>query len=321
MSKPKARKAFEGRWAVLICLVLTMLFISSYMCFFLVINAIYKNTNIIGIRLEKISKENLKNAENELNQPLFVRVVRPVLDDMSKAVLKITPKEIIGALEKKIIMAGNPYNFGLKDWINMQAAIMVCLPVITSLFGSYINMDLRNMLFLVFIEIALGILFPNMILNKKVIERQKKIRNSLPDVLDLLTVSVEAGLGFDAALAKVVDKMPGPLADEFDNVLQELKVGKQKRESLRDMADRVCIDDLTTFIGAVIQADQFGVSIGNVLRIQSEHMRQKRRQRAQEKAMKAPVKMLIPMILFIFPTIFIVLMGPVVIRVMNTLMK
>jgi tight adherence protein C len=137
----------------------------------------------------------------------------------------------------------------------------------------------------------------------------------------LLTVSVEAGLGFDAALLKVIDKMPGPLADEFKTVLQEVKVGKIKKDALRDMAERVGMQDLTTFLGSVIQAEQFGVSIGNVLRIQSEQMRQKRRQRAQEKAMKAPVKMLIPMVFFIFPTIFSVLLGPIVIKVISTLMK
>lgn len=168
---------------------------------------------------------------------------------------------------------------------------------------------------------CLGLLFPNLILNKQIVERQKKILNSLPDVLDLLTVSVEAGLGFDGALAKVIDKMPGPVADEFENVLQEMKVGKQKRDALKDMAERVAIHDLTTFVGSIIQADQLGVSIGNVLRLQSEQIREKRRQRAKEKAMKAPVKMLIPMVLFIFPTIFSVLIGPVIIKVIYTFAK
>lgn len=301
--------------------VIIMVFITFLLIFYSIFSAAFKNKNTIGARLEKISKESLKNEENVLNQPLFVRIIRPVLDDISKTVLKIAPKEVIGALEKKVIMAGNPFNLDVKDWINMQVIVMLCIPLATILIGYFRNTNIRSMLFILIVEIALGILMPILILNKKTSDRQKKIRNSLPDVLDLLTVSVEAGLGFDGALAKVIDKMPGPLADEFDNVLQEMKVGKQKREALKDMADKICIDDLTSFIGSVIQADQLGVSIGNVLRIQSEQMRQKRRQRAQEKAMKAPIKMLIPMVLFIFPTIFSVLMGPVVIRLMDTFVK
>jgi tight adherence protein C len=271
--------------------------------------------------MDRIAKEGSKTLESELNQHLFVRIIRPVLDDISKSILKVTPKEIVTGFERKVIMAGNPFNLSVKDWINIQVAVIICLPLITIAAGYYRNMDIRNILFMSVAEGGLGLILPNLVLSKKVGERQKQIRNSLPDVLDLLTVSVEAGLGFDGALAKVIDKTPGSLADEFGNVLQEIKVGKQKRDALRDMADRLGVMDLTTFVGSIIQADQLGVSIGNVLRIQSEQMRQKRRQRAQEKAMKAPVKMLIPMVLFIFPTIFSVLIGPVAIRVLDTFMK
>ncbi len=263
----------------------------------------------------------MKTLESELNQPLFVRVVRPILDDISKIILKITPKEFKSAFEKKVIKAGSPFNLSMKDWINMQVIIVVILPFVTAGIGYYLGFDIRSIVFIGIIEICLGLLFPNLVLNKQMAQRQKKILNSLPDVLDLLTVSVEAGLGFDGALAKVIDKMPGPVADEFENVLQEMKVGKQKRDALKDMAERVGIHDLTTFVGSIIQADQLGVSIGNVLRLQSEQMREKRRQRAKEKAMKAPVKMLIPMVLFIFPTIFSVLIGPVIIKVIYTFTK
>lgn len=306
---------------MLIYLIMLMVFIIFYIIFFYIFRHVYKNRNIIGIRLERIAKQDSRNIDNELSQPLFVRVIRPVLDSFSRTILKVTPKEFITAFDKKIIMAGRPKNLSVRDWINFQVAGVLCLPLITITLCYYKGMETRTVLFLCIIEIGLGLILPNLILSKKIIDRQKQITNSLPDVIDLLTVSVEAGLGFDGALAKVIDKMPGPLAVEFDNVLQEIKVGKQKREALRDMADRVCVPDLTTFIGSIIQADQFGVSIGNVLRIQSVQMRQKRRQRAQEKAMKAPVKMLIPMILFIFPTIFSVLIGPIVIKVMNTFMK
>jgi tight adherence protein C len=141
----------------------------------------------------------------------------------------------------------------------------------------------------------------------------------LPDILDLLSVSVEAGLGFDAALQKVVEKTKGPLTMEFEKTLQEINIGKSRREALRDMQARVNADDVTTFLGSIIQADQLGVSITNVLRIQSKQVRENRKMRAEEKAQKAPVKILIPLVLFIFPTIFIVLLGPAAIQLIDTL--
>ncbi len=302
-------------------IILAMVFISTMLLVYIVFGAFFKKRQIISIRLEKIAKEESKLLDSELNQPLFARVIRPVLDDISKVILKVTPKELILSYEKKVIMAGNPFNLSVKDWMNIQVAIIICFPFLTAIIGFYLGMEARITIFVALIEIGIGLMLPKLLLSKKTGERQREINNSLPDVLDLLTVSVEAGLGFDGALAKVIDKMPGSLADEFGNVLQEMKVGKQKRDALKDMADRVGIHDLSTFVGSVIQADQLGVSIGNVLRIQSEQMRQKRRQRAQEKAMKAPVKMLIPMVLFIFPTIFSVLIGPVIIKVIHVFMK
>ena len=158
-------------------------------------------------------------------------------------------------------------------------------------------------------------MLPDMYLNLCRRQRSESILKSLPDVLDLLSVSVEAGLGFDAALQKVVEKSQGPLADEFDTALNEIRMGKPRREALRDMARRVEVDDVSTFVGAVVQADTLGVSISNVLAVQAEQVRQKRRQRAEEKAQKAPVKILIPMLFFIFPTIFIVLLGPALLQI------
>jgi tight adherence protein C len=306
---------------MLIYTVLLMVFLSAYLLLYFGLGAAFKSKYTVAIRLNRIEKDNAREKDNELNQPLLIRIIHPILDGVSRTILKITPKELVSSFEKRVVMAGTPFNISVKDWINIQVVTILCFPLVTVAIGYYIGMEARNIVFIIMIEIGIGLILPSLLLSKQISDRQRKILNSLPDVLDLLTVSVEAGLGFDGALSKVVDKMPGALADEFGNVLQEIKVGKPKREALKDMSDRVCLPDLSTFIGSVIQADQLGVSIGNVLRIQSEQMRQRRRQRAQEKAMKAPVKMLIPMILFIFPTIFSVLLGPVAIRVMGTLMK
>ncbi|MDP4182889.1 MAG: type II secretion system F family protein [Bacillota bacterium] len=305
----------------MIYIIMAMVFLSTLLLVYTVFGAFFRKKQAINIRLDKISKEDIKNLDNELNQPLFVRIIHPVLHGISQTVLKYTPKEIIAGFERKVVIAGNPFNLSVNDWINIQIVVILCLPILTAIIAYLRGFEVRGAAFAIMIEIGIGLMLPRLILNKKTVERQREIRNSLPDVLDLLTVSVEAGLGFDGALAKVIDKMPGALANEFENVLQEMKVGKQKRDALKDMAERVNLSDLTTFIGSIIQADQLGVSIGNVLRIQSEQMRQKRRQRAQEKAMKAPVKMLIPMVLFIFPTLFSVLIGPVLIKVVNVFMK
>jgi len=306
---------------MLITLIMIFSFLSVFIFASSILKVVFRNKLIINIRLEGVAKEDNSDLDNELNQPLFVRVIRPFLDNISKTVLKATPKEIVSSLERKVIMAGNPFKLTVKDWVNIQVIIIICLPVFTLILSCIRKIDVSYILLACIAEIVLGMILPNMILNKQMTKRQNEIRNSLPDILDLLTVSVEAGLGFDGALAKVVDRMPGALSTEFENVLQEMKVGKQKKDALKDMGERIGIQDLTTFVGSIIQADQLGVSIGNVLRIQSDQMRLKRRQRAQEKAMKAPVKMLIPMVLFIFPTIFSVLIGPIIIRVIETFAK
>jgi len=158
-------------------------------------------------------------------------------------------------------------------------------------------------------------------LKMKTKSRQEQISKKLPDVLDLLTVSVEAGLGFDSALSRVVQKVKGPVAIEFSMALQEIKMGKQRKDALKDLGKRTGVEELNTFINAIIQADQLGVSIGNVLRVQSVQQRNARRQRIEEKAMKAPIKMLLPMVFFIFPTIFIVILAPAAIQLINDFSK
>lgn len=293
-----------------------------YLYFYLVYSFVNKEKLVVKSRLNSISRKTKKShLDEELNQPLISRILKPLADDITKVFLKVTPREIIYNFEKKIIMAGNPYNFSIREWTNLIVGIVIFLPLITIVIGFLWSADPLRIVILVGLEIISGLMLPNLILTKKMQDRKNEILKTLPDVIDLLTVSVEAGLGFDGALAKVVEKSQGQTANEFSTVIQEMKMGKPKRDALKEMSNRVGLTDMTTFVGAVIQADQLGVSIGNVLRIQSEQMRQKRRQRAQEKAMKAPIKMLIPMVLFIFPTIFTVLIGPVIIKMVDMFMK
>jgi len=179
--------------------------------------------------------------------------------------------------------------------------------------------DLIQGVLLGLVGLGIGYLAPEFWLGGRVKRRQKGILLQIPDALDLLTISVRAGLGFDAALGKVVEKMKGPLVDEFRRALAEVRVGKARREALRDMIPRTEVQPLTNFIGAIIQAEQLGVSISKVLQVQSEQLRIERRQRAEEQAAQAPIKMLFPLVGCIFPSLFVVILGPALILIMQNL--
>lgn len=276
----------------------------------------------VSQRLKRIQNQtSLDSNDDDLSKSFSERVIKPILENMGKALLRLAPAEMISNLERKIIMAGKPNNWGVKNWLGLQAFLIMGLPLLILIIFIQFRIDLKNLILIAVATAVIGVLFPNMTLNSKIRKRQSEVMKSLPDIMDLLTVSVEAGLTFDSALSKVVEKMPGALTKEFEIVLQEIKVGKSKKDALYQMTDRVGVQDLRSFVSAVIQADQLGVSLGRVLRIQSEQIRQNRKQRISEKAMKAPIKMLIPMVVFIFPTIFIVLLGPVVINIIKMFSK
>lgn len=303
-------------------IIIFLLFISLSFFLYNVLN-IRKSSKIgISERLNYIRYQTEDSTtEDELSTSFKERIIKPVLEGVGKAVLRLAPKEMIAGMENKIIMAGKPYNWGVKNWLGIQAFMILGLPVLILLLYIQFRMDVSKLILIIVASVLIGMLFPNMILNGKIRKRQSEVTKSMPDIMDLLTVSVEAGLTFDSALSKVVEKMPGSLAREFETVLQEIKVGKTKKEALYQMADRIGVQDMRSFVSAVVQADQLGVSLGRVLRLQSEQIRQNRKQRISEKAMKAPIKMLIPMVVFIFPTIFIVLLGPVVINLIAMFTK
>lgn len=302
--------------------ILSLSFITTVLLIYTFYSVIAGNRILIARRLETIGKgKNSDIVEEELAKPFLSRIIQPTIKKVSMFMMKVTPKEIISNYEIKIIAAGTPMNYSVNVWLTLQIFIIVLVPALSIILGLASGVAAERIMMIAVLEILFGILGPSLILTSKIKQRQKDILKALPDILDLLTVSVEAGLGFDAALSKVVEKMTGVLAKEFDKVLQEIKMGKPRKDALRNMGDRIAVVDVTTFIASVIQADQLGVSVGNVLRVQSDQVRLRRRQRAQEKAMKAPIKMLLPMVFFIFPTIFTVLLGPVVIRLMEAFAK
>ena len=257
--------------------------------------------------------------ELELAQPFSERVILPVTKGLARFVGRFTPRKTVAAIQHKLDLAGNPYGWGPTEFIGIRVlAALVLGGLGFALILVARNIALRQRILLVGVAIVLGYFLPVLWLGGKARTRQNSIVKSLPDALDLLTICVEAGLSFDAAMDRVAEKWEDELSDAFRRVLQELQLGKLRREALRDMSDRMEVRDVGTFVAAIIQADQLGVSLSRVLRIQSDQMRVRRRQRAEELARSAPIKMLPAIAFLIFPAIFVVLLGPAVIQVMST---
>ncbi len=255
--------------------------------------------------------------EIELSLPFQDRVLRPVFRKLAELITRLTPERQLEETRRQLELAGNPNNMDAATFLGLRIGATVLLTVLAFLLFVVLNRTQNGILY-VLGGAALGYFMPALWLKGQISRRQENVVRALPDALDLLTICVEAGLGFDAAMGKVYEKWDNELAIAFGRVLQEIGLGKLRREAMRDMANRMDVPDLTTFVAAIIQADQLGVSMAKILRVQSDQMRVKRRQRAQEKAQQAPVKMIIPMVLLIFPSIWIVLLGPSIIILMES---
>jgi len=256
----------------------------------------------------------------ELSQPFYERVILPVLLRVGDISARYTPQNLIEETERKFELAGNPITIGAPAFLASRFVISVLFGVLGWVILYLLPEGTITMSPVLVIAgaMVLGFFYPQSWLSGKIKARQQDIQKAMPDALDLLTICVEAGLGFDAAMSKVSEKWENELSRSFARAIREVRLGKVRREALRDMAERIDIGEMTSFVAAVIQSEQLGVSMARVLRIQSEQMRMKRRQRAEQEAHKAPVKMLIPMVFLTFPSIFVVLMTPAVIQIMNT---
>ena len=264
-----------------------------------------------------MTQKNKLEFNEDLEKDFSVRILNPMKSRFSTIIQKYTPVKQISTIERKLDYAGRPYNWNASDYLTYQyvttIAIAVFALVITWLSGA----SVINRIMALLLGFIGGYIFFEMIMENRIRTRKKEIEKALPDVLDLMTVSIEAGLGFDAAMQRVVEKAKGPIAEEFNETLQEMRMGKTRREALQDLGIRTGVADLSRFVESLVQADQLGVSLGNVLRNQSDQMRILRRQRVQEQAMKAPIKMLFPMVLFIFPCMFIIILAPALIDLMG----
>jgi len=267
-------------------------------------------------RLEQLVVKPKSLEEAELEQPFFERAVRPLVQRLSRLSRRGGQGGMIEAAEGRLHRAGYPGGLRGADWMGVKVLSAICFSIGFTILFLFLSGFPLNVLFGIG-GLAVGFLAPEFWLGRKIRARQMDMILQLPDALDLLTISVEAGLGFDAALAKVVEKMEGPLITEYRQALAEIRMGRLRRDALRDVATRADVQPVTNFIGAIVQAEQLGVPIAKVLQIQSQQLRIDRRQRAEEQAAKAPVKMLFPMVGCIFPTIFIVILGPAIVTVVR----
>lgn len=269
-------------------------------------------SNPISDRLAEYSsrEEALSLEEIELSQRFYERIILPIFNSVGQLASRFTPQATLESARTRIETAGNPMSMDPAFFLAMRFVFAV-------VFGGGLFMVFvisgRNWLSglgIASLFMVIGYMFPSMWLSSRIGARQKSVFRSMPDALDLLTICVEAGLGFDSAMKKVHEKWVDELALEFGRVLQEISLGKLRREALKDMGERLKVSELTSFIAAVIQSEQLGVSMAKVLRIQSDQMRVRRRQMAEEEAHRAPIKMIFPIALLIFPSILMILLGP-----------
>ena len=263
------------------------------------------------ISLQPTRSEVLESAFSE-------RALAPIVNKFGGFALRFTPQGWNTRANKRLVQGGWYPRFDANSWAAIR--VVSILVSIVLLFFAAGRVDGGQKVLFVGIFAVLGLFGPEVVLTRKIDERKSAVEKDLPDVIDLLVISVEAGLGFEAALGRVVQNVPGEFSDEFSRMLQETRVGVSRHDAMKNLSERTNVDDLNSFILAMNQADAFGVSVSRMLRVQADEIRVRRRQRAQERAFAAPVKMVFPLVLCIFPAIFVVLLGPAMIQTFDTLL-
>jgi tight adherence protein C len=257
-----------------------------------------------------VSDEPMSLEELELSQDFGQRILLPFFNRIGETAQRFTPQATLENARQRLEMAGNPMQMNPAFFLMLRFVFALLFGGLLLLIFARTDGNWLQGMGISLLFMLIGFAFPNLWLSGRISARQKAVFRAMPDALDLLTISVEAGLGFDAAMAKVHEKWINELALEFGRVIQEIRLGKLRRDGLRDMAERLGVNEMTSFVAAVIQSEQLGVSMAKVLRIQSDQMRVRRRQMAEEEAHKAPIKMVFPIALLIFPSIMIILLGP-----------
>lgn len=265
-----------------------------------------------------VRDEPMTLEEIELSQRFYERIVLPFFNRIGQLASRFTPQATLETTRRKLETAGNPMQMDPAFFLAMRFVVAVVFGGLVFLVFMISKRNWLTGLGLSVVFLLVGFFLPDLWLSGRISSRQKGVFRAMPDALDLLTICVEAGLGFDSAMSKVHEKWDNDLALEFGRVIQEIRLGKLRRDALRDMAERLQVNEMTSFVAAVIQSEQLGVSMAKVLRIQSDQMRVRRRQMAEEEAHQLPIKMIFPIALLIFPSIMIVLLGPAAMLLMRS---
>jgi len=248
-------------------------------------------------------------ALGQAQRPFRERVVVPLGERLARWTLKLHPKTTIEGVSTRLLAAGLGRTLSPTAFLAFKSGLAIGGFALGAVFGGAVT-GARGVLFFSLVLAGFGFIGPDFLVSAKARSRKDRIRAELPDALDLMAVSVEAGMGFDGAISKLTEHMKGPLADEFALTLSEIRIGETRQDALKKLAERTGTPELASFVRAIIQADQLGISLGRILRVQATDSRLKRQAAAEEKAMKAPIKMLFPTVMFIFPAMFLVILGP-----------
>jgi tight adherence protein C len=277
--------------------------------FLLIMASLWRGEDPVRARVDSLVSGTTRENLPDLARPLTVRVLGPALDAAADRIVAMLPQSVLDGLKRKLVLAGEPMNLGgFLTVVALSAGLFMVLGfALVAASGGGLQ---ANQLLLLVALGSVGLVLPYLWLINRIRRRQSIITKSLPDSFDLVTTCVEAGLGLDAALARVAEKVEGPFAEELSRTLREVGMGRMRRDALQELGERTGVPDLVTFVNAVVQAEQMGTGVGQVLRVQSEQLRLRRRQRAEEMANQAPVKMVFPLVLCILPTLFMVILGP-----------
>lgn len=303
----------------MLMLILWLVSFSFFTCIgLLIFNRLYKNKLILARRLAPLittqgAHTHTINEEDEKNKTIKERFIQPFLLKLGNYAEGKMPKQKMAQVEKRLQAAGFPFGLSARDFILLQVSLPVLIFLFFTIFLVPSAEEKSKVLALAAIGSIFTYFYTNYYLNAKSKQRIKEIEKAMPDFFDMLNVSIEAGMGLDGALKKVASQMDTPLSKEFLSTLEDMKLGKARKQAFIELRDRIPSDFFTSVMNSIIQADQMGIGMSRVLRTQTTRIREKYRFDAKERAMKAPVKMLIPMVIFIFPTLFIVLLGPVVV--------
>jgi tight adherence protein C len=279
---------------------------------------------VIGTRTQDIRRsvnrrlQDLQTSRDVMDRSIVDRALLPTFRRIGALGLRITPQQWADRTRSRLIRAAWYPTIDEPSWAAVRVVSLVLGIVAFFYFSQFVSPGIQTIALLTICLLG-GYAGPDQILNRRAADRARSIERDLPDIIDLLVISIEAGMGFEAALGRVVTHVPGELSEEFGRMLQETRVGVSRHEAMLSLAERTDVDDLNSFVLAMNQADAFGVSVGRMLRVQADEMRVRRRQRAQERAFAAPVKMVFPLVFCIFPSIFVVLLGPAALNIFENL--